>query len=271
MAAHAVIFLYDPPAFLNVAAVIQGTVLVVGGKRIFLAAQKESSEGANLFLVEVQVGHAQLFGFGLFLALIPDVGFGELVLEEAFLVVPRLFGGAFGQTRSIVRIFDGLGIFAAALGNIREQRKIQALDWFAAFDGELGANAAFVFQAGDFMASGTAEVANPLLAFVFQIRVVHERRIGIGGRLLLFQGDQIAGDVFGVLRSEAQAGHYGHVLDLELMAVVPILAVLQVENKGQALLFVIFGADVLLFVRTIGAGCVGGVCGPTHEVVGDFL
>src|SRR2546425_8820682 len=47
-------------------------------------------------------------------------------LEEAFLVVPRLFGGAFGQTRSIVRIFDGLGIFAAALGNIREQCKIQA-------------------------------------------------------------------------------------------------------------------------------------------------
>src|SRR2546427_2166059 len=267
MAAHAVIFLYDPPAFLNVAAVIQGTVLVVGGKRIFLAAQKESSEGANLFLVEVQVGHAQLLGFWLFLAFVPDVGFGELVLEEAFLVVPRLFGGAFGQTRYIVRIFDGLGIFAAALGNVREQCKIQALDWFAAFDGELGANAAFVFQAGDFMASGTAEVANPLLAFVFQIRVVHERRIGIGGRLLLFQGDQIAGDVFGVLRSEAQAGHYGHVLDLELMAVVRTLAVLQVENKGQALLFVIFGADVLFFVRTIGAGAFARVVDPTHEVV----
>src|SRR3989441_3060183 len=192
-------------------------------------------------------------------------------LEEAFLVVPRLFGGAFGQTRSIVRIFDGLGIFAAALGNIREQCKIQALDWFAAFDGELGANAAFVFQAGDFMASGTAEVANPLLAFVFQIRVVHERRIGIGGRLLLFQGDQIAGDVFGVLRSEAQAGHYGHVLDLELMAVVRTLAVLQVENKWQPLLLVIFGTDVLFFVRTIGAGAFARVVDPTHEVVVIFL
>src|SRR3989441_11708305 len=114
------------------------------------------------------------------------------------------------------------------------------------------------------MASGTAEVANPLLAFVFQIRVVHERRIGIGGRLLLFQGDQIAGDVFGVLRSEAQAGHYSHVLDLELMAVVRTLAVLQVENKWQPLLLLIFGTDVLFFVRTLGAAAVSAGFRPTE-------
>ncbi len=99
MAAHTVIFLDDPPAFLNVAAVIQRAILIAGGKRILLAAQEESGERTNLFLGEVQVGHAQFFGFGLFLALIPDVGLGELVFEETFLVVPRLLGGAFGETR----------------------------------------------------------------------------------------------------------------------------------------------------------------------------
>src|SRR5260370_38862432 len=86
VAGHTFVFLDDPPAFLNVAAVIQRAVLIAGGKRIFLAAQEERSERANLFLGEVQIRHAQLFGFGLFLALIPDVGLGELVLEKAFFV-----------------------------------------------------------------------------------------------------------------------------------------------------------------------------------------
>src|SRR5260370_14019239 len=90
VAAHAVIFLDHPPAFLNVAAVIQRAVLIAGGKRIFLAAQEKRSERANLFLGEVQIRHAQLFGFGLFLSLIPDLWLGEFVLEKAFLVVTRI-------------------------------------------------------------------------------------------------------------------------------------------------------------------------------------
>src|SRR5713226_7202673 len=200
MAAHAIIFPDDPPAFLDVAAIIERAVLITGGKRIFLASQEESGERANLFAGEVQVRHAQLFGFGLFLAFVPDVGLGEFVFEEAFLVVPGLFGGAFGQTRAIVGIGDWFA--AAALGDIGEQSKVQALDGFAAFDGEFGANAAFVLEAGDFVATGAAEVSHPLLAFRFQIRIVHERGVGVGGRLLLFQSDEIAGDVFGVLWSE---------------------------------------------------------------------
>src|SRR5216683_2412053 len=98
MAAHAVVFLDHPPALLNVAAIIQGAVLIAGRKRVFLAAQEESGERAKLFLGEVQVGHAQLFGFGFFLALIPDVRFRKLVLEETLLVVSGLLGGAFGET-----------------------------------------------------------------------------------------------------------------------------------------------------------------------------
>jgi len=42
------------------------------------------------------------------------------------------------------------------------------------------------------MASGAAEVANPLLALRLQIRIVHERRISVCGRAPAFQCDQIA-------------------------------------------------------------------------------
>src|SRR6266851_74532 len=99
MAAHTVIFLDYPPAFLNVAAIIQWPVLIAGRKRVLMTAQKKSGERANLFPGQVQVRHSQLFGFGLVLALVPDVGFREFVLEEALLVIPGPLGGAFGQTR----------------------------------------------------------------------------------------------------------------------------------------------------------------------------
>src|SRR4029077_13052119 len=93
--AHAVVLLDDPPAFLNIATIIERTVLIAGRKWIFLAAEQESGEGANLFLCQMQIRHAQLFGFGLVLALVPDIGLGEFVFEETFLVVPGIFCGAF--------------------------------------------------------------------------------------------------------------------------------------------------------------------------------
>ena len=61
----------------------------------------------------------------------------------------------------------------------REQGEIETLDRLAAFEGELGADAAFVFDTGDFVATGASEVVNPLLALFFQIRIVHKSRIGI--------------------------------------------------------------------------------------------
>ncbi len=156
---------------------------------------------------------------------------------------------------------------AAALGDFREQREIQPLDWFAAFGGQLGTDAAFIFKAGNFVASEATEVANPLFAFRPQIRIVHERGVSVGGRLLLFQSDEIAGDVFGVLRGEAQAGHHGHVLNLEFVAVVRALAMFQVEDVRQTLLFIVFGTDVLLLVRAIGACAFPRVVDPTDEIV----
>jgi len=71
-----------------------------------------------------------------------------------------------------------------------EQCEIEALDGFAPFGGQLGADAPFVFQTRNFMAAGAAEVANPFFAFVFELGVVHERSIAVGRRFLLLQGDR---------------------------------------------------------------------------------
>ena len=56
----------------------------------------------------MEIRHAQLFRGRFDFALIPNVGLGELMLEEAFVVIPRLLRGAFGQAREIFRILDGL-------------------------------------------------------------------------------------------------------------------------------------------------------------------
>ncbi len=64
------------------------------------------------------------------------------------------------------------------------------------------------------MAAGTSEMPNPLFAFVLELGIINKGSIGVGGGLLFFQSDQIAGDVFRILRRESQAGHHGHVLDL---------------------------------------------------------
>ena len=127
----------------------------------------------------MQVGHAESFSFGLDHALIENVRLGELVFEESFVVVPRIFCGTVGQARKIFLIFDGLGVFAAALGYRGEQSEVETLDGLAAFVGEFGADAAFVFEAGDFVAPGAAEVTNPFLAFSLERGIIHERSIWI--------------------------------------------------------------------------------------------
>ena len=82
----------------------------------------------------------------------------------------------------------------AALGVFGEQREVQALDGLAAFVGEFGADAAFVFEAGDFVAAGAAVVLHQLLALGLELRIVHEIGGGVGGVGMLL-GDQVAGDV----------------------------------------------------------------------------
>ena len=51
------------------------------------------------------------------------------------------------------------------------------------------------------------------------------------------------------------------------MAIVRALAVLQVEHVGQTFFGVVFGANVLFLVWTIGAGPLTGVVYPSYEVI----
>src|SRR5215472_15716518 len=264
-APQAVVFLNHPPAFLDVLAIVLRAVLIARRKRILLAAEKERGERANLLPGEMQVRHAQLFGGRLDFALVPDVGLSELVLEEALVVIPRLLRRPFRQTREVFRVGDGL--FAAALGNFGEQREVQALDGLAAFGGQFGADAAFVFEAGNFMAAGTAKELNPLLAFRLEIRIIHEGSVGVIRRILLLLRDEVAGNVFRIRFGEAEARHHGHVLDLEFVTVIRALAVVEIANVGKALLLVILRADVFFLDRAVRTRALAGVVDPAHEVI----
>jgi hypothetical protein len=144
-----------------------------------------------MLLGQVRVGHAQHFRGTLDLGAalqveVVDVRHGQLVLEEALVVVPGLarLGGAVGQPLLDLRVADGFA--GAGLGGMGEERKVQTLDGLRAFDGELGADAAFVLEAGDLMATGAAKVPDPPLALGFQLRVIHEGGgVGVGRRLAL--------------------------------------------------------------------------------------
>ena len=117
------------------------------------------------------------------------------------------------------------------------------------------------------MAARTTEVANPLRALGLQARIFHVSSIGIRARVLLLQRDQIAGDILRVLLAEPQTWHHGHVLDLQLVAIVRAGAVLEIELIRQAVLGVIFRPNVLLLIRTIRARALARVMDPADEVI----
>ena len=118
MTAHAVVFLNHPPARLNIPTCVFRLVLVAVGQRGLLAAEKERGQGRNLFLRQMQVGHAELFSLRLDHALIVNIGLSEFVLEKSLVVVPDALGRAVGQTLEVLRIPDRF--MAAALGNLGE-------------------------------------------------------------------------------------------------------------------------------------------------------
>src|SRR5579859_2344344 len=265
MAAHAVIFANDPPALLNVAAVIQREILIAGGEAAFLTAHEKRCERLNLVFGQVQIGHAELFSLRLDFAEVPNVGFRELVLEKAFLVIPRGLCRAFGKAREIVGVRDGF--VAAALRGLREKSKVQTLDWLTAFRGKLRADAAFLLEASDFVTARAAKEANPLFTLFLELGIVHECGIGICRWLLLLQGNQVAGHILGILRRKPQAGHDGHVLNLQLVPVVWAPAVVQVKYVRETFLCVILGADIFLFEHAIGASTFTSVVNPADEIV----
>ena len=127
----------------------------------------------------MHVRHAQGFGLGLHLALIVDVGLRQFVLEKSFVVVPGFCRRTVRQPRQIFLVLDGLSTLAATRGYFGEQREIQTLDRLAAFIRQLGADASFIFESGNLVASGAAVVTHPLLALGLQVGIVHERSVCI--------------------------------------------------------------------------------------------
>src|SRR4029077_21235274 len=121
VAAHAVVLLDHPPAFLNIAPRIPWLVLITRGQGTLLAAQQERGQVLNLQFREMQVRHAEDFCLRLDLALVVDIWFGELVLEESLAVVPWICGPSLRQTCQVFGIGDGFGMLSAALRNFREQ------------------------------------------------------------------------------------------------------------------------------------------------------
>src|SRR5204862_513044 len=112
----------------------------------------------------MHIRHAQLFFFDFHLAFVINVRLGKLVLEEAFVVVPRALRRPFRKALQIFWITDWL--FAAALCGLGEQRKIEPLDWLAAFDSQIGSDASFIFKARNLVTSRAPEVAKPLFTLI---------------------------------------------------------------------------------------------------------
>src|SRR5438445_12101727 len=117
------------------------------------------------------------------------------------------------------------------------------------------------------MAARTAEISNPFFAFVLEIRIVHERGIGIGRRLHLLQGDEVAGDILGIRNGKPEARHHGHVLHLEFVSVVGAFAVIEIVDGRQSLLLVVFGIDVFLLLGSEGARALVGVVDLANLVI----
>src|SRR5260370_18229805 len=125
-----------------------------------------------------------------------------------------------------------VGVPALVFGLVPEQREIQALGRVGTFIGQLGSDALVFFQAGDLVARRTTIVANQREALVLQVGVVHVVRVGIRS-VGVFAGHQVAGDIAGFILGQPQAGHGGHLLHLQFVAVIGALGVLQVEHIRQ--------------------------------------
>ena len=92
---------------------------------------------------------------------IVDIRLGQFVLEESLVVVPGRRRWTIRQPRQIFLILDRLGSFSAALCGFGEQSEIEALDRLAALVRQFCADAAFVFEPGDLVASGASDSGGP--------------------------------------------------------------------------------------------------------------
>ena len=83
--------------------------------RLIRLWREKRGEVEHLIFGEVHVRHAQGFSLALHHPFVIDVGLGEFVLEETFVVVPGFVRRTVGQARQIFLDFDRLRFFSAAL------------------------------------------------------------------------------------------------------------------------------------------------------------
>ena len=108
------------------------------------------------------------------------------MLEETFRVVPRATRGRFAVGEN------------AAFGVFGPERKVEPLDWLAAFIGEFGTDAAFVFEAAEFMASGATIMTRQVFALGGELRVIHVIRGSVRSIGTLLR-HQVRSDIAGVV------------------------------------------------------------------------
>ncbi len=255
VAALAIVLGNDPPAFLDVFAATVGPVEVILRELGFGAAQQEGGERGDAFFRQVGLGHPQLVERLLDFPLVEDRRVVELLFEESLVVVP-IAARRFGAVRQ-----------GAPLGLLGEQGEVQPLNGLAALDGQVGPDSAFVFQAGNLVAAGAAEVLHPEFALFFQLRVVQVLGRGILGRVHFTLPEQVGGDVAGLLPGQPQPGHYRAGAHAELGAVVRTSVVLGIEDEGKTVLGVVFGGQIALLERAVRPGALARVVNPPDQVL----
>src|SRR5262249_22178571 len=179
---------------------------------------------------------------------------GEFVLKETLMVVPGLF-----QLRAADRI-------DAVFGRLGQQSKVESFNRLAALFGKLGADSAFILHPTNLMAAGAPIGADEPGTPIFSRSIVHEGCVRIP-RLDVLTTNQECRYVTGVLISEPEVGHYGHILNLKLVSIIRTLGMIRVKDKRQPLLCIVFGRQVSLFSRTIRSAALARVMHPAHYVI----
>src|ERR1041385_6521263 len=211
-------------------------------------------------------------------ALIVDAGFGQLVLEEALVVVPgrglflarpfRLDGGV---ARAAATLCGRVRLFAQ-LGLVRHQREVETLKRRRTFGGQLLADALLLLEAAYLVAAGAAVLLDKRLALGRKRRVVHVGGFGVVGSAVLREREEISGDVARVLLGETEVRHHRHVLHLKLRAVFGAARVLHgVEDEGEAVLRVVFGREVAVMLRAVRCPALARIVNPADGVVEALL
>ena len=156
MTTHAVIFFDYPPAVLNILA--PRVLRIVEQRSRYVrsfstdTAQKNRCQSGTPLLGQIRLGHAELvFALQILrLARVVDLRLGQLVLEEAAMVVPFFL--------FVLRV--KLQRIAAILGILSQQSKIETLKWRGAFSRQFLTDALLFFESLDFMTAGATVLLN---------------------------------------------------------------------------------------------------------------